>query len=527
MTRAKSIRVAGRHLDRWTVGLALLGFFCLTVSLRWWLIGRYGNPVPFWDQWDAEAVRLYQPFVSGRLTWAEMLAPHNEHRIFTTRLLALGLFVLNGAWNPLLEMAVNAILLAGTLVMLSGFLAKSLKSGSRIAICGFLLALYAVPYASENTLAGFQAQFYFNLLFSFLALWLLTTRAAFSAGWLGGVFASAAAYFSLASGIFALAAAVPIMVLQATGSFLRARRQPPHETNDATPEPDPRLCLRLLAIVLLSILFVAGYFYTPQLASHADLKAHSLTEFVSALLRELAWPHVVRLRHILLMNLPLLLMCVMVCQPRARPISRGTWFLLALMAWVAGQMVTLAYGRAATVLAPRYLDLLSISVVLNFTCLLWCAQAMQAKPRKGAYVVCFLWVCYVAFGIYQGRHEIGNSVLDKQRYSILEQANVSGYLTTGDRGYLYDKPLMDIPYPDPGRLQMLLDEPGIRKLLPAAVLPPLEAQLHSGVLDDSLLWMLAHSWLVAVLGASALAWSCVLWMRNRTVRGSRPLTQEM
>ena len=48
------------------------------------------------------------------------------------------------------------------------------------------------------------------------------------------------------------------------------------------------------------------------------------------------------------------------------------------------------------------------------------------------------------------------------------------YIATGDfTRFLADKPLMEIPYPDPARLAGLLDEPGIRSVLPDDVRAPL------------------------------------------------------
>ncbi|WP_454692328.1 hypothetical protein [Achromobacter aloeverae] len=504
--------------------MALLGFFCLIVSVRWWLIGRYGNPVPFWDQWDAEAAILYPPYVSGHLTWATLISPHNEHRILTTRLLALGLFSLNGEWNPLLEMAVNAIVLASALTMLGVFLSKSLRPGSRPPLYAFLVVLYAVPYASENTLAGFQAQFYFNLLFSFLSLWLLVTHPVFRAGWWGGVFASLAAYFSLASGVFALAAAIPIIALQAVAVRRRPGPVVPAESQPGVPAASR---WRFLAIALLAGLFVIGYAWTPQMPTHMDLKAHSAKEFITALMTEMSWPRPVRWRHALIMNLPVLMFLVLLGRRRISAISNATWFLLALAIWVAGQMAALAYGRASTVLAPRYLDLLSVGIVVNFACLLWCAQSLGTGARRIIYILCVAWACYVAAGFYHERHEIGDEVAGKHRDSLVQQANVSGYLASGDRGYLYGKSRMDIPYPDPARLQMLLDDPAIRRILPSALLPPSMHDRTRGVLDGLVEWVLEHAWIAAVLGVVSLACAGVLGVRNRTSPVSGQFVQEV
>src|SRR6478735_4239191 len=71
----------------------------LVFGSRAWLVRAAGSPVPFWDQWDAEALGLYEPWLSGQLHWPDLLRAHNEHRIVLTRLADLALFAGLGAWN--------------------------------------------------------------------------------------------------------------------------------------------------------------------------------------------------------------------------------------------------------------------------------------------------------------------------------------------------------------------------------------------------------------------------------------------
>ena len=47
------------------------------------------------------------PYSSGGLTWRQMFTLHNEHRIFFTRVLAMALVILNGQWDPHLQIVVN------------------------------------------------------------------------------------------------------------------------------------------------------------------------------------------------------------------------------------------------------------------------------------------------------------------------------------------------------------------------------------------------------------------------------------
>src|SRR3954470_14026991 len=72
------------------------------------LIARLGSPTPFWDQW-AEAMGVYLPYLSHTLTFEHLIAFHNEHRLLLTRATALALLILNGTWDPILQMLVGVV----------------------------------------------------------------------------------------------------------------------------------------------------------------------------------------------------------------------------------------------------------------------------------------------------------------------------------------------------------------------------------------------------------------------------------
>src|SRR5580700_6563800 len=68
------------------------------------VIDRYGSDLPFWDQWDGEGDFLIHRFAENRLTFHQLFAGHNEHRIFFTRILVLGLYLANDRqWDAKLE----------------------------------------------------------------------------------------------------------------------------------------------------------------------------------------------------------------------------------------------------------------------------------------------------------------------------------------------------------------------------------------------------------------------------------------
>ncbi|MEK8020245.1 MAG: hypothetical protein VSS75_025515 [Candidatus Parabeggiatoa sp.] len=152
--------------------LKLFAVALIIFGARLWVIDNFGNTVPYWDQWGAEAAHLFIPWLNETLSFSDLFAPHNEHRIFFTRLQSLLLLTLNGGeWNPLLEMLVNALLSTLTalvlLIILSQFFGQVAQNGILFTVA----FLWSIPYGWENILAGFQSAFYFMVLFSLIALW--------------------------------------------------------------------------------------------------------------------------------------------------------------------------------------------------------------------------------------------------------------------------------------------------------------------------------------------------------------------
>ena len=76
---------------RWPAWSLWLGLFLLICGAKLWLIHAFGNPTPFWDEWDGEA-HILAAYTEGKLSPMMFFAGHNEHRIAFTRLLCLLLF---------------------------------------------------------------------------------------------------------------------------------------------------------------------------------------------------------------------------------------------------------------------------------------------------------------------------------------------------------------------------------------------------------------------------------------------------
>lgn len=434
--------------------LMFSAFVTILFGIKLWVIGTYGNATPYWDQWDAEAANLYNPFFEGTLGWVDLLAPHNEHRIFTTRLLSLALLIVNGIWNPLLQMVVNAILHILAISLGIAMLTRVIGRRHLPSLLAFSLLLFGVPYGWENTLAGFQSQFYFVLLFSIACLWLTVTKPPLSVGWWGGVACAIFAFFSLASGIFAAAAAAITALLL----YVKGQR------NDLG---------QLLAAMILIVLFILGAILIPFVEGHVPLKAASLYQLLSALMAILSWPLPSHPVSVIICNLPALIFVGLMLW-KSPPADDRRWFLLSLVVWILAQALSIAYGRAVGPMSSRYLDLFAIGILVNFACLISVLQGYFGNRQARALIEESIWVVIImiSLGVYAVKN-VSNILISKRDDGVAQEINTRNYLATGDIYHLKNKPYLHVPYPSPERLASILALPAVREILPSNISPPL------------------------------------------------------
>ena len=270
--------------------MAFLALGLLLFGSKLLVIAHYGSATPYWDQWDMEAANLYRPFLEGTWMLGQLVAPHNEHRVVTTRLLALLLLKINGLWNPLLEMIVNALVHVVTILAVAGLLLHSLGKRAAGPLLFFTLVLFSLPYGWDNTLTACNAHFYCVLLFSVLTLFLLIEKKPYTPLRSLGLLCGVLAFFSLASGIFAFAAAAAVFGIQYFLSVDRSWK-------------------KAIVTLVLILLVLLGIVFTPQIAGHAALKAHSIKQFLAAFINLMSWPLPGNFFWFLFRNAPSLFFC--------------------------------------------------------------------------------------------------------------------------------------------------------------------------------------------------------------------------
>ncbi len=443
----------------WIAVLFLVAFSAKLLLMR-------QNPVttPFWDQWDSEARLLYVPLEECALSWPLMFSLHNEHRVFFSRLLAADLLMANGQWDPRLQQVVNAALHTFAGVLLATVLWNS-TGRRRLDIVVLVVALaFALPFAWENTLFGFQSAFYFLSLFSILGLWFTSRYRAGTGPWFLGVACAVCALFTAAGGVI-----LPVIIATVAASKMADERK---DWRDAG-----------LTLAAIGCVLAAGWLtMSPPLAHHEHLRARSVAEFASAFGRSLAWPWVGRPWLSVVMWAPTVAVMLGVLR-RSGKSTPGERFVLGLGLWVVFQAAAVAYGRGAGGPPPasRYQDFLSVGFVVNASAFVLVLERFAiGTMRRGLSFALPVWLLFAAAGA--DRLTLGTLAhLDAWRpYWSAHASNVRHFIVTGDLDALLSKrPLQELPYPDPRSLGDALQIPYVRRILPAAVRAPVHVEAQS------------------------------------------------
>lgn len=461
---------------------AYLALFFLVLGSRWFLIAAYGHDLPFGDEWDAGAANLYAPYAADSLDLGQLLSPHNEHRLVTSRLLGLLTFELAGGWSPRFQMMVNATIWAGFAVWLASVLAQLVPVGSQLPLIVITALAFSLPLDVEVSLMGMNAHFYLVIIFSLVALKLLVNAREFGLSWWSGLLCAVLAFLSMSSGAVTTVVASVTLVLQIiTG----------------TRAANPRSIVSIL--VLLAVAF-AMWAITPTIAGHDVYRAHSIAEFISALIAISAAP-LITPAGTAFVQWPLILHAVDTVRRRL-PIGNVEWFGLAMAGWVAAQMMSIALFRTATPLLPRYLDIVVVALPLGVAVILkWAPQ------RRRWYLLGGAWVFVVLFAA-SGLSYISTLRLAREAHNTLSasQVRLKSYLLTGN---VSDLEAVRFVYPDPIRLSVLLSSPDIQRILPDGIRPVDGPSLES---SDLLLKSAARNQIsvaLSLLPVLALVASCL------------------
>ncbi|MGA3283165.1 MAG: hypothetical protein ABSD57_01735 [Verrucomicrobiota bacterium] len=460
---------------RFSVSLAAL--FLIVFGAKLSLVQLYGSPLPLWDQWY-EADDFFRLWVEGHLTWQAFFAPDNGHRIFCTRLLDFVVIWLNGRWEPMLQLTVNAFIHTLYVCGLAFFLWDFLGRKNGWFVCFLLVPFFALSYAGENAIWAITLEYMLDI-FSLATMVALGFAKPGSRWWWFGLAMAVMSLFTMASGLLAPLAVGGLTVLRA----IKDRRV---EKGNL--------------ITLISSLAVVGL----GLALHVPtdvgypLQAHTKMEFVSALMHNLDWLFFDVPGIACVIFLPLVLLMALYFR-RNFQMSRAAELLLGLGLWSLLQSIALAYGRAnygGVFPVSRYLDILNVFVIASLFASVLLAQFWLHSAFSTGFTLFPPLVFYavILFGLCRtSQLVVEDLLLPTRMMNLVAEERVETFMATGNERDLLEPPTVR---PNPGKALRVLRNPKLQTILPAVCLPATDARVMGRFTAVSQ-WLLRNStWLL-------------------------------
>jgi len=444
---------SARQFFPWALSLFLLG-----IGMKLLMLEQSINPLPWYDQWEAEGAAIYLPYANHALHFADLFRPQNEHRIFFTHIYDLALLWLNGQWDSQLQMVLNAVIHSATLAGFAWVLAFRLGRRFWPFIWAPLAVAVISPFGWENAMWGFQSQFYFLALFSLLSICLLSCRP-MSVAWFCGLAAGVCATFSMASGLLPFVAAGVMLVLELWRSRLAYPRH-------------------FVALGWCVALAFAGLLAMSKEGADNVYAAHSLSDFCQSLGKNLAWPCSPKLWLAPLNLCPLFLLGWAYFRA-PQPGPTGERILLTMGIWTILQCVATAIMRGSNGPPPpwRYMDTLCFLFTANFL-----GAALVLIKYRSTLPFPSLWCAIL--GVWLVTCAVGLWTMNSRAWSVaipnwahFQQIRVEltrKFLATDDPAVFANRIPHEVPWIHTPGLVSLLREKAIREILPACARDPLK-----------------------------------------------------
>jgi hypothetical protein len=438
---------------------SFIGAALIIIGAKLSLIHYYGSDLPFWDQWDTEPQLLYIAYDQDKLLWSTLFSLHNEHRLFFSRLWALSLYVINEQWDAHWQTVANAFLHTFFGLWLVWILWKLNDKKELWIMLGVCVLILAVPFSWENTLFAFQSSFYFLLGFSSMAILLIPQNQPFSKAWMMGIFFAVLSLFTMGSGFFAAVVSMALILIMA----FRQRRITWRDG---------------ISLIFCMLILLAGMLLIQVPEGHAVLRPKTFLDFMTALGKDLSWPWIDVPFVFPILWSPFIILSYRIGIAKTGDMPRYPFFIMGLGLWTLLQCVAVAYARGFEGSGPasRYMDSLSLIPAVNILAAhyLYRQSTANFKRRKGFMIACSFWYAFSVIGflnlLINGSIE---GFSNTGRLLVKQSETVSRYLASEDDNVILTAKHMEIPYPDAGRLSLLLRDQAIRELLPASVRKPL------------------------------------------------------
>jgi ABC-type amino acid transport system permease subunit len=448
------------------VVLAYLGIFVIVFGAKLIVVSRYTVPDPYWDSWHVEGLETYKPFLLGHYSVANLFEPVSEHRPAVLRLYALALLKFNREWDVQLQMVGTAALFGILGCLLFAFLRGSLPPLLACLLALYVALILSLPIGWENTVNGHHAGWFFFYIFTVITLWFCVGQAPLGGRWWLGFANAALAYLSLFAGVLTPLAAAAGMALV----LLWDRRF---------------LGRKVAGILALAALFGAGMAWENRFPGQENVKARDLLSFLKALGYALVWPSAEITVMAFLAWAPVVVAIVLIARGRWK-LNRPLLFLLSLVFWIILQCVGMAYARGMNGIPPmpRYLDIPSFGLLVNFALLLMLVESASTRTWSAlAAAFAIIWIWTTGYSLKTSMDvALKYSLPAKAADSLAEDKLLRAYVATRDRGYIANaSPAQLGYYGGADGVAAVTDDPVLRRILPYGIREPMPVSWPAGV----------------------------------------------
>ena len=424
---------------------ALVGTFLVVFGARLYN-SHFGNPLPYWDEWETDAIDLLIPLRGGFLDWQALFIPQGEHRILVTRLLNLVGTLINGEWDPRVGMTVGALFTAEHALLCVGALKAGPRSG---LIAGFAIAIWScLPFDMQNIYWNIQSQMYALNLLAVCTLAIAVSARTDSLTWCGACASGLVSLFTMGSGFLAPAVASVICIARLRGA------------------KENRLSVGILGALFLASAVIGICMYRDAPFQGGGY-ARTWEQFLPSFISRSAWPFPAALGWTVFLWIPWLVASVLAVYLRRAPML--IWFAVGVGAWALLNTVGLAHGRPSD---PRPFDtkyFTAMSLVIAAS-VLSSSALMSRWPAHRMLTAALLAISLATVAAMQPIAAKG--IQGSREQSGARQANealVRAYLATGNPAPLRETPYWELPYWNGAELADLLDSPSLQPLLPAEI----------------------------------------------------------
>lgn len=456
LTSTATLRSSTHHRRNLLWLLPVLALVCVAMA-RTVYVSLYGAALPYWDQWDQLDFQL-RPWFDSTWHFAQLFAPHMAHRIAFTRIISFVLATINGhVFDNLVEAYVNAFIYALLWgVLCAALMYRDASKARRWLIVIASIALGVLPFDWENTLIGYQNQFYLLELGAVVMIAIAAYRACTASTLILLVVLAITNLFTMASGLLAAPTAAFAILLCAWRNQEKSIHLP-------------------IALVAMALITIFGLVLLKHAPSDTALHAKDASEYFKSLVVAMMWPLQSPLFGSMwwvftaLVWAPCVVwLCLFFRTRRAEP---NEIFATSIAGWVFLQCLAIAYARGHDMqyLPSRYCEIPAIGLAAN----LWLALKLAGKGSAMRWVAPVVCVAIILIGWVFWYRTPGDLASMRQRhiFTTVETYNVQRYLAGVPLPVLPPNS-QEIPYPTAARLRALLDNTAIRALLPPSAFPP-------------------------------------------------------